>query len=126
MVRTATRRDRGMSESVQWTMLTPLILMLVLGIIQVGLWGYARGVVLNAAVAAAEEASLYGAPAGSGVAIADAVAVKGGLAAVEVTVEDDGTRVTAVVRGHMPSLIDLGLTRVDAQVTRPKEKVTQP
>lgn len=118
--------DRGVSESAQWTMLTPLILVLVLGVIQLGLWGYARVVVLNSAVAAAEEASLEGAPAGAGASVARTIAARGGLADVRVTVTQGSGFASAEVSGRMPALVDVGLTRVDAQVTRPRERVTRP
>ena len=39
------RNQRGLSESVQWVMITPVLMLVVLGIIQLGLWGYGRTVV---------------------------------------------------------------------------------
>lgn len=120
------RDDRGLSESVQWTMLTPLVLTLVLGIIQLGLWGYARTVVTNAAGAGAEQAAPMSATTTDGVATATAIARKGGLTDISVRVSVVGTSVVATVSGRMPGLIDVGVAGVQAQVTRAKERVTTP
>lgn len=115
-----------MSDSVQWTMLTPLLLTLVLGIIQVGLWGYAHIVVVNAAAAAAEEAAPAGASTSAGVPAAMAIAQKAGLVNLTVDVRLQGTDVVARVSGRMPGLIDVGITKVESQITRAKERVTRP
>lgn len=118
--------ERGLSESVQWTVLTPLILMIVLGILQLGLWGYGRTVALNAAAAGAEEASPQSATTAQGADVARSIALAGGLSDLQVRVVLSGDDVVATVAGRMPGLIEVGVTKVEARVTRPKEQVTVP
>lgn len=118
--------ERGVSDSTQWALLTPLVLFLILGILQLGLWGYGRTVVANAAGAAAEEAAPMGATAANGEEAARAILSSAGLSEVTISVSVDGEQVVADVSGHVPGLVDLGTTGVSAQVTRAKERVTQP
>ncbi len=121
------RRERGMSESVQWAVLTPLVLTLILGIIQVGLWAYGRQVASNAAVAAAEEASLLGSTSvADGRGMGRLIAEKGGMVGVQVEVTEHDGQMTATVEGSMANFVDVGLTRVSEQCTRPKEQVSTP
>ena len=80
-----------MSESVQWTLLTPLVLTIVLGIIQLGLWGYGRTVALNAAGAGAEEAAPATATRAQAEAAALTIARRGGLTDVGISVDVSGT-----------------------------------
>lgn len=120
------RDQRGVSESTQWAMLTPVILLTVLGIIQLGLWGYGRTVVFNAAGAGAEVAAPLGATASQGEVAARAIAERGGLTHLRVTISVSGEQVVASVAGRMPGLVDIGITSVNAQVTRTKERVTGP
>lgn len=50
---TALRRDeRGLSESVQFAVVWPLLVLMTLGIIQTGLWLHSRNVAQRAATAA--------------------------------------------------------------------------
>lgn len=120
------RDERGVSDSLQWAILTPLVLLVILGALQVGLWAHGRTVAAHAAIAAAEEAARRDASLAGAQALARRVATDSGLADVDVSVNLTGDRVRAVVTGRMPSLVDLGLTRVSEQATRPREQVTRP
>lgn len=120
------RPDRGMSGSVQWAILVPVILFTVLGAIQVGLWMYGRTVASHAAIAAAEEAALLGASETDARALGTQVAAGGGLTDVQVLLVVDTDNARATVRGRMPTFVDLGQTRVSEQATRPREQVTRP
>lgn len=120
------RTDRGMSGSVQWAILVPVILFTVLGAIQVGLWAYGGIVASHAAIAAAEEAALLGASEADARTLATEIATGGGLTGLEVQVAVDANQVRATVQGRMPTFIDLGQTRVSEQATRPREQVTRP
>lgn len=120
------RPQRGMSESVQWAVLMPLVLSVVLGLIQGGLWLHGRTVATNAAVAAAEQAALLEASPGEARALGERVAAQGGLADVGVQVSQTATTSSATVTGRMPTFVDLGQTRVRHQATRPRERVTRP
>lgn len=120
------RPDRGMSGSVQWAILVPVILLTVLGAIQVGLWAYGRTVASHAAIAAAEEAALLGASEAGARALGTEIASGGGLTDIQVQLVVDANNARATVRGRMPTFVDLGQTRVSEQATRPREQVTRP
>ena len=120
------RPDRGMSGSVQWAILVPVILLTVLGAIQVGLWAYGRTVASHAAIAAAEEAALLGASDADARALGTEIASGGGLTDIQVQLVVDANNARATVRGRMPTFVDLGQTRVSEQATRPREQVTRP
>ena len=120
------RPDRGMSGSVQWAILVPVILLTVLSAIQVGLWAYGRTVASHAAIAAAEEAALLGASEADARALGTEIASGGGLTDIQVQLVVDANNARATVRGRMPTFVDLGQTRVSEQATRPREQVTRP
>ena len=121
------RRDaRGLSGSVEWSLLVPVLLLCVLGTLQAGLWLYGRTVASHAAIATAEEAALLDAGEAGARALGTAIATRGGLTDLEVLVVVDPTHVRATVRGRMPTFFDLGQTRVSEQATRPREQVTRP
>lgn len=123
---TRARTARGLSESVQWAVLTPLLLFLILGLIQGGLWLHGRTVASNAAIAAAEEAALIDGTSADARAIAERIAAQGGLQGVDVRIVQSAERASATVSGTMPTFVDLGQTRVSEQSTRPRERVTRP
>lgn len=120
------RDQRGLTDSLQWAILTPLLLLTVMGAIQVGLWSHGRTIASNAAIAAAEEAAALGATASDAEALAAAIATGSGLADVSVTVDLGADQARVVVAGRMPTFLDLGQTGVREQATRPRELVTRP
>lgn len=126
MTRPRQRGERGVSESVQWAILLPAIVLTILGIIQVGLWAHGRTVAANAAITAAERATLYQAGQSEARAAATRVAAHGGLIGVAVSFSETSTHVSARVQGHLPTFFDLGQTHVSEQATRPKEQVSEP
>lgn len=120
------RGERGLSDSVQWAILVPVILLTVLGLIQVGIWMQGRSVASNAAIAGAEEAALLGSSSASAREVARKVADDGGLKDVRVDLEVRTTTVRTTVTGRVPSFFDLGLATVEEGATRPLERVTHP
>lgn len=120
------RDERGVSDSLQWAILTPLLLLTVLGLIQTGIWLHGRTIATNAAIAAAEDAALLDGTADAARALASGVASDGGLADVSVTVTQGTESARVVVTGRMPTFLDLGQGRVSEQATRPRERVTRP
>lgn len=117
--------ERGVSESLQWAILTPLILMTLLGTIQAGIWLYGRTVVQNAAVLAAEEAALHSRVGDPG-ASAKQMAERGGIRQVSVDLTVSTAEVRATVTGRVPLFFDIGQSRVYAEATRPRERVSVP
>lgn len=115
-----------MSDSVQWSILLPLILLTVLGLVQTGIWLHGRSVASNAAVAGAEYGALLGAGSAEAKAVAQRVASDGGLQDITVSLVREATTIRLTVTGRMPTFFDLGQTRVRESATRPLERVTEP
>lgn len=126
MTRPCRRGERGVSESVQWAILLPAILLTILGIIQVGLWAHGRTVASGAAITAAERATLYRAGLSDARAAGMRVAQRGGLIGVSISFSETATHMSVRVQGHMPTFFDFGQSRVSEQATRPKEQVIEP
>ncbi|MDO5498126.1 MAG: TadE/TadG family type IV pilus assembly protein [Propionibacteriaceae bacterium] len=117
------RDERGLSESVQWAVLTPLLMLLLLGALQVGMLWHGRNTTLHAAAEAAHAESVFGATTGSGLRVAENIARAGGLNDVSVVVDRSGDRVDVRVSATVPVLIDLGLGRVSQSASAPLERV---
>lgn len=116
------RDERGYSESVQWAMLTPLVMLLLLGAIQVGVYWHGRNTVLHAAAAAAEAESVYRGAPGSGQRAAETIAAAGGIHGVTVAVNRGAERVDVIVTGTVPLLVDLGMSEVSQRASSPMER----
>lgn len=114
-----------MSESVQWALLLPSLLLVVLGGLQVGLGWHARNVAQQAADAAVETAAVAGTH-GSAQRVAAQVAAAGDLRNVQVSVTESSTQVSAEVTGRpvslCPSSVCGDLLTVRAAATFPKER----
>ncbi|MFT3876381.1 MAG: TadE/TadG family type IV pilus assembly protein [Propioniciclava sp.] len=121
-----THRERGLSGSVEWVILIPLVLLTVLGLIQVGLAAHGRTVASHAAIASAEHAALAGSTVEQARSLGTAIAEGAGMAGVTVEVTRGADEARAVVTGTMPTFFDVGLTRAREQATRPLERVTAP
>ena len=122
----AARDERGVSESVQWAVLWPLLMLVTLGIIQAGMFLHGRNVAQRAATAAVDAArGSYGSPADAE-HLAETIASSGGLTQVSVRVQRTGAVVNVDVSGYAPMIFDLDLGGVTATATAPLERVTQP
>lgn len=117
------RDERGLSESVQWAMLMPLLMVLLLGAIQVGMMWHGRNTVRHAAAAAAEVEAFHGASPGSGQRTALRIASAGGITDLTVTVARSMGRVDVEASASVPVLVDLGLGRVTERASAPIEAV---
>jgi Flp pilus assembly protein TadG len=122
----AARDERGLSESVQWAVLWPALMLVTLGIIQAGIFLHGRNVAQRAATAAVDTARRsYGTPADAQ-HLAETIASSGGLRNISVRVQRTGTTVSAEVSAHAPMIFDLNLGRINETATAPVERVTQP
>lgn len=118
--------ERGLSQSVQLSVVFPLLMLLTLGIIQGGMWLHGRNVAHRAAAAAVDVArGSYGNPAEAR-ELAMSLAAAGGLRDVTVDVSVGGTEVRVVVRASAPAMLDLGLGELNETAAAPRERVTQP
>jgi len=125
-VQIAARDERGVSESVQWAVLWPLLMLVTLGIIQAGIFLHGRNVAQRAATAAVDAARGSYGSATDAEHLAEAIASSGGLTEVSVRVQRTGAVVNVDVSGYAPMIFDLDLGGVTATATAPLERVTQP
>lgn len=120
------RDQRGLAESTQWAVLFPVILLVSLGIIQVGIYLHGRNVAQRAATSAVDAArGSYGTSADAE-RVARGIAQQGGLREVSVSVSRGATTVTADVRADPVFVFDLGLARLHETASAPLEKVSTP
>ncbi len=120
------RDERGLSESVQFAVVWPVLMLVTLGILQAGLWLHGRNVAQRAAAAAVDTArGSTGSVAAAHEAATD-LARSGGLGDVAVEVVRGATDVTATVTAASPLLLDLGLGRLQERAAAPLERVTPP
>lgn len=122
--------DRG-SSAVEFTILFPIIVILLFGGPQLAMWYFAREAAQAAAGAGARAASVNGAAGGAGQAAADSYLAKVGTGTMishSVTEQDTATTVTIHVRATVPNVIPLpGFSpAVDVTVVRGKERFTTP
>src|SRR4029453_16989396 len=107
------RDERGLSESVQWAVLWPLLMLLTLGIIQAGIFLHGRNVEQRAATAAVDAARGNYGLAADAEQLGAPIAGSGGLRSITVRVQRTGSTVTADVSGYAPMIFDLDLGRID-------------
>ncbi|MGO4957622.1 TadE/TadG family type IV pilus assembly protein [Luteococcus sp. Sow4_B9] len=110
-----------MSESVQWAVLLPVLMLGILGAIQTGIVLYGRSVAAHAALAGAEAQALAGASGGSGERVARELAEQGGLRDVKIVVARPGGEVRVQVRGRVDTFFAVGPTTVEGDAVMPME-----
>lgn len=117
------RDERGF-ETAETVLVLPMLLLLILGIIQGGLWYHGTNLVQAAAVNAYEAARLYNATTADGVNAGTATADQAGgmLTDVDVTVTRNATEATATVTATTPGLLPGVNTTVTKTITGPIER----
>ncbi|WP_420176305.1 TadE/TadG family type IV pilus assembly protein [Luteococcus sp. OSA5] len=110
-----------MSESVQWTILLPLLMLMVLGVVQAAIVLYGRSVAAAAALAGAEAQALAGAHANVASQVARDVAEQGGLRDVRISVDRDAD-ITVQVAARVDTFWDIGPTQVNGRAVMPREE----
>lgn len=116
------RCERGASQSLQWALLTPLIVLALLGTVQGAIVLRAQQSARTAAMAGAEAEAWSGAAAGSGGEVARQVADSGGLREVQVAVTRQSGLATVTVTGSADLFLDFGQGRVTRTVSMPLEE----
>ncbi len=120
------RDERGLSQSVQYAVIWPTLMLATLGIIQAGVWVHGQDVAVRAANAAADVArGSYGTRDGAH-DLAARLASDGGLDDVQVDVARGAARVDITVSASAPAIFDVGLRRIRVTATLPMEKATAP
>jgi Flp pilus assembly protein TadG len=120
------RNERGLSQSVQYAVIMPTLMLATLGIIQAGMWIHGENVAARASNAAADVARGSFGTASSAQEAASDLATAGGLSDVHVSVSRGATQVTVTVSAKAPSILDMGLGRIQETASAPLERVTQP
>jgi Flp pilus assembly protein TadG len=120
------RDERGLSESVQWAILWPLLMLLTLGIIQAGIFLHGRNVAQRAATAAVDAARGSYGSAADAQHLGESIASSGGLRSISVRVQRTGTTATAEISADAPVIFDLGIGLISETAVAPLERVTQP
>lgn len=117
------RDERGF-ETAETAIVLPALLLIILAIVQGGLWYHGTNLVQASAVNAYEAARLYDATTADGINAGAATADQAGgmLTNVSVNVERTATEVTATVTAVTPGLIPGVNTTVTKTITGPVER----
>ena len=118
--------QRGVAESTQWALLLPLLLTLVLGLVQLGVWLHSRTVAAQAAAAVADLRATGPAAETSARETGRRIATAGGLDQVEITVDTDAGHLVVTVSGRAPVFFDIGQGQIVERAVLPLERVTPP
>lgn len=118
--------DRGLTNSLQFTVIVPALMLATFGLIQAGLWLHARNVAAEAVTAAADVARNYDGDPAAGRQAAYRIAAVGGLTDVQLTISRQSREVSVTMVARPPVIFDLGLGRVTETATAPLERVTPP
>lgn len=118
--------ERGLSESTQWAILVPVLLVLVLGLVQLGVWLYARSVASQAAAAVADLRAAGVRHQAEAKHVGERIATGGGLAEVAISFQDDADTVVVTVSGRAPLFFDIGQGLVLERAVLPLERVGSP
>src|SRR4051794_25511254 len=119
-------RDAGLS-TLEAVFTVPVIMLMILGIVQAGMWWYARQVALTAAQEGARAARAYEASNADGAAKANSYLsqVDGGTGSIlndpQISVRRSGDTVTVEVRGHVVTLVPGLSVSIDVTSTGPAE-----
>jgi hypothetical protein len=114
--------ERGVSESTQWALLIPVVMLVVLGTIQAGIWLYARTVAGQAAGAAAEQVAWSRGSDGDAAAMGERIAASGGLQGAHVRIDRSAGTVRVTVSGRAPLIVDFGLGTIVEYALMPLER----
>ena len=114
--------ERGVSESTQWALLIPVLMLVVLGTIQAGIWLHGRTVAAQAAGAAAEQVAWARGSDGDAAAMGRRIAAAGGLQGAQVSIGRSAGSVRVTVTARAALIVDLGLGVVIEHAVLPLER----
>ncbi len=116
------RDERGLSESVQWSLVAIAVLSLLLGAVQTATALHARACASEAALAGAQAQAASGAGTALGTQVARQVAGESGFHGVEVHTGGDAAQVRVEVTIAVERLMPGGLIHVHATAVAPRER----
>jgi hypothetical protein len=117
--------QRGVAESTQWAILLPALLLLVLGMVQLGVWLYSRTVASQAAAVTADLRVVGPTADSSARSAGERVATQGGLQDVQIGVAAEDGHLVVTVSGRAPVFFDLGQGLIVERAVLPLEQVTR-
>ena len=116
----------GVAESTQWAILFPVLMLLVLGLVQVGVWLYSRTVAAQAAAAVADLRVAGSAADPAARQAGQRIAAAGGLEQIEISVDAGSDHLVGTVSGRAPLFFDMGQGWITERAVLPLERVTRP
>lgn len=119
-------RERGLTNSLQFAVIVPALMLATFGLIQAGLWLHGRNVAAEAVTAAADVARDYDGNQAEAAQAARRIAAVGGLTDVRLTFRRSPRSVSVRMVAKPPVIFDLGLGVVTETATAPLERVTGP
>ncbi|MCC6497190.1 MAG: pilus assembly protein [Propionibacteriaceae bacterium] len=117
--------QRGVAESTQWAILLPVLLLLVLGLVQLGVWLQSRTVASQAASVAADLRATGPAADAAAREAGRRVATRGGLDEVEISFAAADGHLVVTVSGRAPLFFDIGQGLIIERAVLPLEQVTR-
>jgi Flp pilus assembly protein TadG len=120
------RAEHGLTSSLQFAVIVPVLMLATFGLVQAGLWLHARNVAAEAANAAADVARSYDDDPTAARRTANEIAEVGGLTGVIVAIQRHQRYVAVTIVARAPIVMDLGLGRITETATAPLERVTPP
>lgn len=119
-------QQRG-STTIEMVILFPVLLFMLFGGVQVGLYFNARNIAITAAQSGARAAAAYEAGPGDGTAAAVGLASSAGAKDVQVSVSSTATTATVAVRLSSPNLMPwiIPPLAIEQSATMPLERVTR-
>ncbi len=113
--------SRGLFSSVQLAVLTPLMLGVIFAVIQSSIWFAGRSTAQQAAMAGAERAAYASGLADDAARVCEEIAERGGLQAIDVSVQAESGVVQVRISGRVSELLPGPWTTVEASAQRMKE-----
>lgn len=120
------RRQRGLSMSTSFVVIMPVLLLMIFGVIQGGIWWHGRRVAEQAVNTAADIARSHRSDTTQARQAARRVAASGGLHQVQISIRRSPEQVTVTMTGRTAMPLDLGWGSITETATAPTERITPP
>lgn len=118
--------ERGLTNSLQFAVIVPALMLATFGLVQAGLWLHARNVAAEAVTAAVDVARDYDDDPTAARNAARRIAVVGGLTDVRLTMNRGPDSVSVTMVAKPPVIFAFGFGVITETATAPVERVTKP
>lgn len=120
------QQQRGLSMSTSFAVIMPVLLLMIFGVIQGGIWWHGRRVAEQAVNTGADIARSHGGDTTHARQAARRVAASGGLHEVHISIHRSTDQVRVTMTGQTAMPLDLGWGSITETATAPTERITQP